>query len=79
MEAYLTANEVAEMAKVTVQTVRRYTMRNEIPFHKIFRMVRYKPSEIELWIENRKAAKPAATGGDIEGGLFDGTNGGGAV
>ena len=57
METYLTVNEVAELVKLSVQTIRRYTMNREIPFHKIYRAVRYKKSEIEQWIEKREAGK----------------------
>ena len=54
METYLTANEVAELVKLSLQTIRRYTMNKEIPFHKINRVVRYRKSEIEQWVEKRK-------------------------
>jgi len=46
---FLTVNEVAEFLKVSVQTIRRFTMNGEIPFHKIKRMVRYDKFEIEEW------------------------------
>ena len=54
MDIYLTAGEVALMLKLSLQTIRRYTMNKEIPFHKVNRAVRYKQSEIELWFEKRK-------------------------
>jgi len=54
VDAYLTANEVALFVKLSLQTIRRYTMNKEIPFHKIGRSVRYKKSEIELWVEKRE-------------------------
>ena len=57
METYLTANEVAELVKLSLQTIRRYTMNKEIPFHKINRAVRYKKSEIEQWVEKREQEK----------------------
>ena len=57
METYLTVKEVAEIVRLSVQTIRRYTMNKEIPFHKINRAVRYKKSEIEEWVEKREAAK----------------------
>ena len=57
MEAYLTVKEVALFLKLSVQTIRRYTMKKEIPFHKINRTVRYKKSEIELWVEKQEKAK----------------------
>jgi len=53
MEIYLTAYEVAVFLKLAVQTIRRYTMKKLIPFHKIGRAVRYKKSEIEEWVEKR--------------------------
>jgi excisionase family DNA binding protein len=53
METYLTVEEVAAAVKFSVQTIRRYVLREEIPYHKIKRAVRFRPSEIELWIENR--------------------------
>ena len=81
METYLTVKEVAEMVRLTVQTIRRYTMRKKIPFHKINRAVRFKKSEIEMWVEKREAEKAKAEKqcGQIEGGLFDGAESGGKV
>ena len=79
METYLTAYEVAELVKLSLQTIRRYTMNKEIPFHKINRAVRYKKNEIEQWVENRKAEKAKEQGGENGGGLFDGAESGGKV
>jgi hypothetical protein len=42
----------------------------KIPFHKINRSVRFKPSEIERWVENRKGSKDAEQGENTDGGLF---------
>jgi len=71
VDAYLTADEVALLIKLSLQTVRRYTMNREIPFHKINRAVRYKKSEIEQWVEKREAS--SAEG---QCGLFDETDSG---
>jgi PTS system nitrogen regulatory IIA component len=71
VEQYLTVKEVAEMVRLTVQTIRRYTWKNEIPHHKINRAVRYKKSEVEQWVEKRVAA--SAKG---QGGLFNETESG---
>jgi excisionase family DNA binding protein len=79
METYLTAREVALLFKFSLQTIRRYTMNREIPFHKINRAVRYKQSEIEVWFAERQAAKAKAKNNDFEGGLFDGVDGRGGV
>ena len=55
MENYLTAKEVAARLQLSEQTIRRYVMLKQIPFHKIVRAVRFKPSEIQQWVEDRKA------------------------
>ena len=60
METYLTAQEVAVLLKLSVSTIRRYTMNNEIPFLKINRTVRYKQSEIEVWFKKKEEAKAQA-------------------
>jgi excisionase family DNA binding protein len=70
METYLNVREVATALKLSVQTIRRYVLKKEIPFHKISRSVRFKPSEIERWVEKRKGDKDAERGENLEGGLF---------
>jgi excisionase family DNA binding protein len=52
MESLLTVKELAAALKLTEQTIQRYVLRKEIPFHKIMRAVRFRPSEIDLWIDN---------------------------
>jgi excisionase family DNA binding protein len=51
MEILLTAKELAAALKLTEQTVQRYVLRKEIPFRKIMRAVRFRPSEINRWID----------------------------
>jgi excisionase family DNA binding protein len=51
MEILLTAKELAAALKLTEQTVQRYVLRKEIPFHKIMRAVRFRSSEINRWID----------------------------
>ena len=60
MENYWKVNEVAAALQISVQTVYRYVANGEIPFHKLNRSVRFKPSEIERWIENKIAGVSAA-------------------
>jgi excisionase family DNA binding protein len=53
METYLTVEEVASYLKLAVQTIRRYVLHKEIPFHKIKKkVIRFRLSEIELWVDN---------------------------
>ena len=71
VDIYLTASDVALFVQLSVQTIRRYTMNKEIPFHKINRAVRYKKSEIEQWVEKRETPSGKDQNENLEGGLFD--------
>jgi len=61
METYLTIEELAEYLKLAVQTIRRYVLNREIPFYKIKKVIRFRLSEIEKWIDGG-AKVPAVTG-----------------
>jgi len=74
MEKYMTVKEVADMVRLADQTIRRYVMFKQIPFHKIIRAVRFKRCEIEKWVEEREAKKGAKRKADNSG-LFDETEG----
>jgi excisionase family DNA binding protein len=51
METYLTVTELAAALKLQEQTIRRYILRRAIPYCKIKRAVRFRPSQIEKWID----------------------------
>jgi excisionase family DNA binding protein len=72
MEIYLTIEELAEHIKLSEQTVRRYVLNREIPFHKIKKVIRFKPSEVERWIESGGLNNSANEDRNLEGGLFAG-------
>jgi excisionase family DNA binding protein len=58
MENYWRVREVAAALQISAQTVYRYVANGEIPYHKLNRSVRFKPSEIERWIESKLAGIP---------------------
>jgi excisionase family DNA binding protein len=73
LETYLTIDEIAEYLKLAGQTVRRWVLNREVPFHKIRKVIRFRLSEIEKWVDNGgifQAAEecPAATGNVTAGG-----------
>jgi len=70
METYWKVNEVAAALQISAQTVYRYVANGEIPFHKLNRAVRFKPSEIESWIESRMPGATAARNKNLDDGLF---------
>ena len=68
METYLKVSEVAAAMQVSEQTIYRYVASGAIPFRKLGRAVRFKPSEIESWMESRKAGAAANRSGSADGG-----------
>jgi len=58
MENYWKAREVAAALQISTQTVYRYVANGEIPFRKLNRSVRFKPSEIERWVESKVSGLP---------------------
>ena len=78
MEKYITVKEVADMMQLAEQTIRRYVMLGQIPFYKIVRAVRFKPSEIQKWIDDRKAGVAGSQKTDYLAGLLDDAGAAGA-
>jgi excisionase family DNA binding protein len=70
METYLTVEELAVYFKLTAQTVRRWILNNEVPFHKVNHSVRFRLSEIEKWVGNNELVKKAKETEPSEGDLF---------
>ena len=50
METYMTIEEMASYLKLAEQTIRRWVLNREIPYHKIKKVIRFRISEIETWI-----------------------------
>ena len=73
METYLTIEGLAEHLKLAEQTIRRWVLNREIPFCKIRKVIRFRVSEIEKWIDNGRACIPSNRCEDFEGDLFEET------
>jgi excisionase family DNA binding protein len=52
LETYLNIEGLAEYLKLSVQTIRRWVLNREVPFHKIKKVIRFRLSEIEQWVES---------------------------
>jgi excisionase family DNA binding protein len=72
METYLTISELAEYIKLSEQTVRRYVLNREIPYHKIRKVIRFRVSEIEKWIDGRGLAGAVKAGTEDDRGSATG-------
>ena len=70
METYLTIEEVAEYLKLAEQTIRRWVLNREIPFHKIKKVIRFRVSEIEKWIDENGWKLTTEDSETSEGDLF---------
>jgi excisionase family DNA binding protein len=71
METYLTIEDLAEHLKLAEQTIRRWVLNREIPFCKIRKVIRFRLSEIERWIDNGGACVPVNRNNVLEGSLFE--------
>jgi len=58
METYLTIEEMAAYLKLAEQTIRRWVLNREIPYRKIKKVIRFRVSEIERWIDTGGLIKP---------------------
>jgi excisionase family DNA binding protein len=54
--ALLTLHEVADLLKVAEKTVYTMAQRRELPAFKVGGQWRFKPADLDQWIEERKAA-----------------------
>jgi excisionase family DNA binding protein len=77
MEMYLTIEGLAEYLKLAEQTVRRWVLKREVPYHKIRKVIRFRVSEIEKWVDNGGICQategcPAASEGEADGGGLPG-------
>jgi predicted DNA-binding transcriptional regulator AlpA len=52
IEKLLDINDVAEITKLKVATLRRHVLLKQIPYHKVIKAIRFRASEIQKWIDN---------------------------
>ena len=50
METYLSIEGVAKYLGIAEKTVRKWVLNREIPYRKIMKVIRFRVSEIEEWI-----------------------------
>jgi len=54
MEKLLTVDELSEIIQVSRRTLYDWTHCSYIPHYKLRKGIRFKKSEIEVWLKNRK-------------------------
>ena len=66
----MTIEELAGYLKIAEQTIRRWVLNREIPYHKIHKAIRFRLSEIEKWVDGGGVNTAPAENDGIEGVLF---------
>jgi excisionase family DNA binding protein len=72
LETYMTIEEVAAYLKLAAQTIRKYVLNKSIPYRKVKKVIRFRLSELEQWIDRGGADCPDTAVEDLEGDLFAG-------
>ena len=67
METYLSIEELAEYLGIAEKTVRKWVLNRDIPYRKIMKVIRFRLSEIEEWIE--AGEKFSRTNDSVEAGF----------
>jgi excisionase family DNA binding protein len=68
----MTIRDVAEFMQLSEQTIQRYVLNREIPYHKLKKVIRFRLSEIERWIDEGGGARGEHPVNGREGDLFTG-------
>lgn len=67
MEELMTIIDVSRVTKLKVATLRKYVAKEAIPFQRLGSAIRFKPSEIQAWIDNRSHGPRLVKKGAAEG------------
>jgi excisionase family DNA binding protein len=70
MEKYFNTKELSEYLRIPEQTIRRWVLKNEIAYIRIHNIIRFRLSEIEKWVDDKRDNAPAVTNGETESELF---------
>ena len=54
VEKYFNTKGLSEYLLIPEQSIRRWVLNNEIPYHRIHGVIRYRMSEIDKWVDEHK-------------------------
>jgi excisionase family DNA binding protein len=60
METLMDITVLGKLTTIKIATLRKYVAKRKIPFVKVGRLVRFRPSEIEVWLASRAVAEVKA-------------------
>jgi hypothetical protein len=62
METYFNTKGLSDYLLIPEQSIRRWVLNNEMPYCRIHGVIRYRLSEIEIWVdENKEKLNPFMT------------------
>jgi excisionase family DNA binding protein len=64
MEQLLNIGEVEKLLNIKKSTLRAWIFGNRIPFIRVGRLIRFKPSDLEAWLNNREKGRNHGTDGN---------------
>jgi len=70
LETYLSIEGLAKYLGIAEKTVRKWVLNHDIPYHKIMKIIRFRVSEIEQWIETNGKNPQGNEGEEQDGDLF---------
>jgi excisionase family DNA binding protein len=70
LETYLSIEGLAEYLDIAEKTVRKWVLNHDIPYHKIMKVIRFRVSEIERWVETSGKFPQVKDDEELVGGLF---------
>jgi excisionase family DNA binding protein len=68
----MTVKDAADYLRLSEQTIQRYVLKREIPFHKVKKMIRFRLGELEAWVDGGGGKCPDRPDEGREGDLFAG-------
>ena len=83
-EALMTVVEVSEYLACSVSMVRRLAQRSEIPYYRLGKLMRFRRTDVDAWLEARQEGSASSHGGRKSAAhpdqlfLFEGDSGSGA-
>ena len=72
METYLSIEGLAKYLGISEKTVRKWVLKHDVPYRKIHKVIRFRVSEIERWIDGSGFVLPEEKPENIEGDLLSG-------
>ena len=72
METYLSIEGLSKYLGIAEKTIRRWVLNRDVPYRKIHKLIRFRVSEIERWIDGGAILLPEEKPENNEGDVLNG-------